>query len=208
MPQAYPLMLDVAGRLVVIIGGGPVAVRKVKGLLEAGATRVRVVAPECHAEMPAAGVERVSASYEPSRLDGAQLVFAATDSPAVNERVVADARGRGIWVNRSDEGDAGDFATPAKLQNGEVVVTVSAGSAALAAAIRDDLASKLDPRHVKLAEAMKTLRPAVRTSEADPQRRAAIFRDLTSDGAMEAVEAGGTEGLRNWVRVRHPNLRI
>jgi siroheme synthase-like protein len=208
VPQAYPLILDVTGRLVVIIGGGAVAVRKVKGVLEAGATRVRVVAPECHAEMPEAGVERVSASYEPSHLDGAQLVFAATDSPAVNERVVADARGRGIWVNRSDDGDGGDFATPARLRAGEVVVTVSAGSAALAAAIRDDLAAKLDPRHVKLAEAMKTLRPAVRTFEADPQRRAAIFRDLTSDGAMRAVETGGIDGLRDWIRTRYSNLRI
>jgi siroheme synthase-like protein len=207
VPHGYPLMLDVTGRLVVVIGGGPVAVRKVKGLLDAGATRVRVVAPTFHAEMPA-DIERVAAAYEPGHLDGAGLAFATTDSPAVNERVARDGAERGIWVNRSDEGAQGDFSTPAKLADGEVVVTVSAGSAALSAAIRDDLAAKLDRRHVKLAEAMKTLRRAVRTSEVDPHRRAAIFRDLASADALKAVESGGVDGVREWIRTRHPTLRV
>lgn len=207
MPHAYPLMLDVTGRLVVIVGGGAVAVRKVKGLLDAGAARVRVIAPEVHAEMPAA-VERVAAAYEANHLDGAQLVFAATDSPAVNEQVARDAASRGIWVNRSDEGAQGDFATPAKWADGEVILTVSAGSAALSAAIRDDLAAKLDRRYVKLADAMKTLRPAVRTAEPDPQKRAAIFRDLAGAEALAAVESGGVDGVRKWIRTRHPALRI
>jgi precorrin-2 dehydrogenase/sirohydrochlorin ferrochelatase len=200
-------MLDVTGRLVVIIGGGAVAVRKVKGLLEAGATRVRVVSPTFHAEMPA-NMERVTATYEASHLDGAQLVFAATDSSVVNEQVARDARARGLWVNRSDEAEQGDFSTPAKLIDGEVTVTVSAGSAALAAAIRDDLAAKLDRRHVKLADAMKTLRPAVRSSEADPQKRAAIFRELVSESALKALESDGMGGLHDWIRARHPALRL
>ncbi|HEV2295911.1 MAG TPA: NAD(P)-dependent oxidoreductase [Tepidisphaeraceae bacterium] len=205
MPHAYPLMLDVTDRLVVVVGGGAVAVRKIRGLLDAGATRVRVVAPEFHAEMPA-GIERVAAAYESSHLDAAQLVFATTDSPETNERVARDARDRGIWINRSDEGGQGDFATPARWAEGDVIVTVAAGSAALSTAIRDDLIVKLDRRYVKLAAAMKTLRPAVRIAEADPQRRAAIFRDLASAEALDAVDRSGAEGVRDWLRMRHPNL--
>jgi precorrin-2 dehydrogenase/sirohydrochlorin ferrochelatase len=200
-------MLDLTGRLVVVVGGGAVAVRKVKGLLDAGATHVRVVAPQFHADLPVE-VERVAAAYEPAHLSGARLAFAATDAPEVNERVARDAAERGIWVNRSDEGGQGDFSTPAKFVDGEVIVAVSAGSAALSAAIRDDLAAMLDPRHVKLAEAMKTLRPAVRSSEADPQRRAAIFRDLASADALAAVESGGLHAVSEWIRTRHPTLRI
>jgi precorrin-2 dehydrogenase / sirohydrochlorin ferrochelatase len=207
VPHAYPLMLDVSDRLIVIVGGGAVAVRKVKGLLDAGATRVRVVSPTFHAEMPA-GIERVLASYEAGKLNDAQLVFAATDAPDVNERIVRDAQARGIWVNRSDEAEQGDFATPAKLVDGEVTVTVSAGSAALAAAIRDDLAAKLDPRHVKLAHAMKTLRRAVRMSEADPQKRAAIFRGLVTDEALAVLNERGVDGVRDWLKSRYPTLRI
>jgi precorrin-2 dehydrogenase / sirohydrochlorin ferrochelatase len=206
VPQAYPLMLDVTSRLVVIIGGGAVAVRKVKGLLEASATRVRVVSPTFHAEMPA-DVERITATYQPSQLDGAHLVFAATDSPATNEQIARDARARGIWVNRSDEGDEGDFANPAVARRGSVTVAVSTGSAALSAALRNDLADKLDARHVYLAEEMKTLRLAVRSSVVDSQRRAMILRDLTSERALRAVSTG-LGSLRDWIQSRYPDLKI
>jgi len=208
VPHAYPLMLDVTDRLVVIVGGGAVAVRKVKGLLEAGATRVRIVSPAFHDEMPdAPGVERVHGTFEPGHLDGASLVFAVTSLAKVNERVTDEAKARGIWVNRSDEGDEGDFSTPARVREGEITVTVAAGSAALSAAIRDDLAAKLDRRHVKLADAMKTLRPAVRNTVADPEVRAAVFRDLASAEAMEVVDARGVEGLFDWIRSRHPSMK-
>ena len=207
MPQAYPLMLDVTSRLVVIIGGGAVAVRKVKGLLEASATRVRVVSPTFHAEMPA-DVERTTATYQPSQLDGAQLVFAATDSPAVNEQVVADARQRGVLVSRADDGDAGDFVTPARFQEGEVIVTVTAASPALAVVIRDELAQRIDRRHLKMADAMRELRPRIVGSGLAPERRAAVFRDLATDEAMTALDANQVEGLRGWIRQRYPDLKL
>ena len=207
MPQAYPLMLDVTRRLVVIIGGGTVAVRKVKGLLEAGATRVRVVSPTFHAEMPA-NVERVTATYEARHLDGAQLVFAATNSAAVNEHVVADARQRGVLVSRADDGDAGDFLTPARFQEGEVIVTVTAGSPALAVVIRNELAQRIDRRHLKMAHAMRELRPTIVGSGLAPERRAAVFRDLASDEAMKALDANKVEGLRGWIRQRYPELKL
>src|SRR5690242_5848317 len=107
-------MLDVTDRLVVIVGGGPVAARKAAGVLEAGATRVRCVAPAFDPAVPES-VERVEETYEPRHLDGAGLVFAATDLPAVNDAVVRDARARGVLATRadSDEEDPGDFTVPA-----------------------------------------------------------------------------------------------
>src|SRR3954467_4702123 len=77
MRFAYPLMLDVTDRPVVIVGGGAVAVRKARGLLNAGATRVTIVASEFHADLPS-GVHRMAERYEPRHLEGAELVFAAT----------------------------------------------------------------------------------------------------------------------------------
>src|SRR4051812_5301403 len=104
-------MLDVTRRQTVVIGGGVVAKRKVAGLLDAGATRVRVVALEFQPDFAKPGsIERIAAAYDPKYLDGAELVFATTDSPEVNEQVVRDSRSRGIWVNRADEGEPiGDF---------------------------------------------------------------------------------------------------
>src|SRR5208337_1081676 len=99
-------------------------------------------------------------AFEPGELDGAQLVFAATDSTAVNDAVVAESRRRGILVQRADaeeSDDVGaDFVLPAILRCGPIVVAVSAGgSPALAAAIRDILAGSVTNDWVNLAEAMK-----------------------------------------------------
>src|SRR5215213_10147985 len=117
MPHAYPLMLDVTERPVLIVGGGAVAARKAAGLIECGATRIRCVAPEFDPAMPE-GVDRVRGTYEPRHLDGAGLVFAATDDRAVNAAVVRDARSLGVLVNRADADDdaPGDSATPARLR--------------------------------------------------------------------------------------------
>src|SRR5436190_18702570 len=99
--SAYPLMLDLSNRLVVIVGGGAVAARKARGLFEAGAKRVRVISPTFSAEMPAQ-LERVEHEYDPQWIEGATLVFAATDNTEVNDRIVRDARRLGIFVNRAD----------------------------------------------------------------------------------------------------------
>jgi siroheme synthase-like protein len=205
---AYPLMLDVSDRLIVIVGGGAVAARKAATLLETGATRIRIVAPQFDPQM-SKRVQCISEPYQPHHLDGAQLVFAATDSPATNEQVVRDARSRGVLVNRADEAEpCGDFVTPARFCQGEVIVSVTAGSPALAVAIRDDLARRLDRRHAKMAHAMQTLRPLIRDSALDSQRRATIFRDLASEEALETLAAGGMDQLRRWLAGRHPDLKL
>lgn len=202
------MSLDVTARLVVIVGGGAVAVRKAAGVLEAGATRVRCVSPDFHPGLPPA-VERVAKRYEPRHLDGAGLVFAATDSAEVNDAVVRDARTRGVLVNRADsasEGDdaGGDFTVPAKWRKGPVLLTVSAGSPALAATIRDGLARRWDRRWTAMAEAMQVLRPMVVASSLPPKLRGDVLRDLVTEEAMEALDQSGIDGLKMWLERRHP----
>jgi siroheme synthase-like protein len=208
VPLSYPILLDVADRLVVIVGGGRVAARKAAGLLSAGGRRVRCVSPAFCGEFPD-GVERIVARYADEYLDGAALVFACTDDPAVNAAVVRDCRRRGIFVNRADGDDVepGDFSTPAKFEADGVIVTVSAGSPALSAAIRDDLAAKLDRRFVAMASAMRLLRPEIRASRADISVRARIFRDLAGEEALALLDADGTEALRRWLLNRYPELK-
>lgn len=201
-------MLDVTDRLCVVIGGGGVAVRKVEGLIAAGATRIRCVSPTFDSRMPQSA-QRIEAAYEAAHLDGAKLVFATTDRADVNEAVVRDARERGIFVNRADvdEDAPSDFSTPAALRDGVVTITVSAGgSAALAAAIRDHVAQHMDARLIEMAMAMRTLRPAIRSSGLDVARRKAIFRDLVTPAAMDALASGGEASLRAWLVQRYPEL--
>jgi siroheme synthase-like protein len=202
-------MLDVTDRLVVIIGGGVVASRKAAGVLEAGATRVRCVSPVFDPEMPP-GVERVEATYEPAHLDGAGLVFAATDLPAVNDAVVRDARSRGVLVSRADadDQDPGDFTVPAKWRSGPATLAVSAGgSPALAAMVRDRLSEQWDPRWTRMAEVMAWVRPRLRDAATiAPTLRREILRDLASDEAIEVLGTGGVKELVDWVIRRHPGF--
>jgi siroheme synthase-like protein len=205
---AYPVMLDVTDRLVVIIGGGAVAARKARALIDAGATRIRVVAPKICEQMPAA-VERIIETYEPRHLDGGGLVYAATDQPAVNEQVVRDAHARGILANRADDGDPpGDFITPAVWRQGGITLAISAGSAALAVAVRDELVSALDDRHVRMSSVMGELRTNIRTSGLDARRRADVFRDLAGDEALDTLAKDGERGLLKWLAIRHPELKL
>ena len=206
MRPKYPMLLDVRDRPIVIIGGGQVAARKAAGLREAGATRLRIVAPEFPGTFDES-VQRVTETYRPEHLDGAQLIFAATDRAEVNRAVVRDARARGLFVCRADadDDDPGDFATPAQLRRGPVQVTVSTGSAALAVLIRDGIAQRWDDAWTTLAEATATIRAAAHASErlgADTRRR--MFRTLASSEAVEIVRSRGSDGLFRWLSERYP----
>jgi precorrin-2 dehydrogenase/sirohydrochlorin ferrochelatase len=210
MPHNYPLMLDVSDRLVVIVGGGAVGARKARGLIECGAKRVRCVSPNFGPDIPDA-VQRIEGRYEPRHLDGAILAFAVTDDPVVNAAVVRDGQKRGVLVNRgdaADNGEPGDFATPAKLVDGAVTVTVSAGgSPALAALIRDGLNARWDPRWTVMAEAMQTIRPMILAQgDLAPRRRQQIFHELATEESLALVADGGLERLRHWLLERFPEL--
>ena len=201
------MVLDLADRLVVIVGGGAVAARKASGVLSAGATRVRCVSPLISDEMPGT-VERIGQNYDERHLDGAGLVFAATDRHDVNDAVVRDARRRGILVNRADSDDElpGDFSTPAKFGAGPVTVTVSGGSPAISAVIRDDLAAKIDGRLVRMAEAMRVLRPQIKSSGLAISERVEVFRELARPAAIQILDEGGMDALRAWLQRQFPEL--
>ena len=150
-------MLDLAGRLAVVVGGGAVGRRKVAVLRAAGA-RVRVV---CLEERPPDVLdgEWLCERYRADHLDGAAIVFAAA-TPEVNRDVVRDAQARGIWAADAAEPTAGDFHTPAVLRRGGLVVAVSTSGASplLAARIRDRLDAALEPEYADWVALLAELR--------------------------------------------------
>jgi precorrin-2 dehydrogenase / sirohydrochlorin ferrochelatase len=141
----YPIFLDVAGKPVVVIGAGKVALRKVKGLLEAGA-RVTVVAPRAEKEFGGLTVTMRRRSYRPSDITGATLIFTATDSRAVNHAVAARAKRLGIPVNVADAREECSFLVPARITRGSLQIAVSTGgeSPRIAAALRRRIEEALD----------------------------------------------------------------
>lgn len=207
---AYSILLDVTDRQAVIIGGGAAAARKAQGLLAAGAQRIRVVAPGFDPAMPQ-DLERIEEAYHPRHLDGAALVIAATNDPAVNQAIVRDARRLGALVSRIDpEGaDHGDFILPAVWRKGPLSVAVSTGHApALARMIRDGIGEWIDPRWIAMAQVMPTVRPIILNAHLAPQRRREIFRSLTSDDALEIAAQEGAQGLLQWLSGHHPDLGL
>jgi len=124
----YPLFMDVSGSRCVVVGGGGVASRKARGLLESGA-RVIVVSPEVEPEIEAMDVTVERRPYRPGDLAGAALAFAATDRREVNAAVAREAKENGIPVNVADRPAEGDFALPSVLRRGGLQVAVSTGGA-------------------------------------------------------------------------------
>jgi uroporphyrin-III C-methyltransferase/precorrin-2 dehydrogenase/sirohydrochlorin ferrochelatase len=122
----YPVSLDLAGRLVVVVGGGAVATRRARALVDAGAD-VHVVAPAVTDELAGLGVSLHSRRYAAGDLAGAWLAHAATDDPAVNAEVAADAELLRIWCVRADDAGRSAARTPAVARSGEVTVAVTSG---------------------------------------------------------------------------------
>ena len=124
--MTYPLMLDMTGRRAVVVGGGRVALRRAQALLAAGAL-VHVIAPRVDPALAGPGVKVSRRGYRDGDLAGAWLAHAATDDPAVNARVAAEAERLRIWCVRADDAAASAAWTPAVARDGEITVAVTAG---------------------------------------------------------------------------------
>jgi len=144
----YPIFLDLRNRLVVVIGGGTVATRKVQNLLQCGAT-LTVISPklslgltELEQQQRIKIIRRV---YQRGDLSGAELAFAATDRPAINQAVAKEAKNKGIYINVADRSAPGDFIVPAIFSEKNIAVAVSTHgeNPALAVATRDRLKTYL-----------------------------------------------------------------
>ncbi len=122
----YPVFLKIEGARVVVVGGGAVGLRKARGVVEAGA-RVTVVSPVFHPDFDDLAVARIEREYRPDDLQGALLVFAATDQREVNRQVAEHAGTLGIPVNVADAPDECRFIVPARANVEGVQIAVSTG---------------------------------------------------------------------------------
>jgi precorrin-2 dehydrogenase / sirohydrochlorin ferrochelatase len=192
--SGYPVLIDGRGITALVVGGGRVALRKVRDLIAAGA-RVRVVAPSLIDEL--AALERQTPNltilrrqFDEGDIGDATLVIAATDDRPVNARVAKVARERHRLVSVIDAPAEGTFTGMAAHRSGDVVIGVSAGGVPRAAArIRDAIAERFDERY---ADAIATVR-AVRRRLIDVGESAQWKRamgTLLDDAFCSRVESG------------------
>ena len=142
--SSYPLSLNVAGKHVVVIGAGAVAARRARGLVDAGAL-VTVISPAISEAMSELGdsVRLVRREYLAGDLEGAWLAHAATDKPAVNEAVAAEAQVNRIWCIRADDHSASDAWTPASTTVDDVTIAVTSADPRRSVALRSSIAAQL-----------------------------------------------------------------
>lgn len=174
----YPLFMDVSGRRCVVVGGGGVASRKARGLLESGA-RVVVVSPEVTPEIDDMDVTVERRPYAPGDLAGCTLAFAATDSREVNAAVAREAEEHGIPVNVADRPAEGDFALPSVLRRGGLQVAVSTGGASpsLARRIRDAMEPSFAAEWESVVEKFRVARGG--GLDVDPGTEVEVIRCLS-----------------------------
>ena len=142
--HGYPLLLDLAGRHALIVGGGEVALRRAAGLVASGAV-VSVVAPDVTPELREIAHDVEVRAFRPDDVDGAWLVAACTDEPAVNAAVAQAAEARRVFCIRADAAPGGTARTPAVARSGDVTVAVSGGDdPRRAVALRNAIAAALD----------------------------------------------------------------
>jgi uroporphyrin-III C-methyltransferase/precorrin-2 dehydrogenase/sirohydrochlorin ferrochelatase len=185
----YPTALRLLGRPVLVVGGGPVAARRAKGLLDAGA-RVTVVAPVASAalqELADAGLLTwVPRAYSSSDVDGVWFVQTATGDSAVDAQVSADAEAQRIWCVNASDHEASAAWTPAVAVVDDVKIAVNAGG---------------DPRRaMALRDAVAT---ALETGDL-PLRRRRVSKGAASAGSVALV--GGGPGDTGLITVRGRRL--
>ncbi len=188
----YPLIIEVQGRLAVVVGGGAVGRRKAEGLLAAGA-RVRLVS---RSPVPKAWrneeIELHQRPFHAEDLDGAVLAFAATGHREVDEAVLVAARSRGIPANLASRPEEGDFTLPAVLRRGDLLIAVATGgrSPALAAALRDRLAAAYGPEWATVVALAALLRTEKLTDSSSVHYDQKVLADLLAAGLPEMLAAG------------------
>lgn len=191
-----PLGLRVGGRRVVVVGGGPVALRRVSALLDVGADVV-LVAPtvvDTLGDLAERGRLRwVPRAFEPGDLAGAWLAMACTDVGSVNAAVLAEADAQQTWCGRADDAVAASAWMPAVARTGPAVVAVHAGrDPRRAVALRDVAVAAVDE--------------ALRSGRAAPQRPA------PTSGRVVLVGGGpGDPGLltrRGWQRLAEADVVV
>jgi precorrin-2 dehydrogenase/sirohydrochlorin ferrochelatase len=208
-PFGYPVFLELSGQRCVVIGEDAVRDGKVKGLLAGGADDVLVLAlgPEARlAELEGvAGVEVQRRRWRAGDLDDAFLVVASSRDSAEREAIAHQARTRHALVNVMDDVPNCDWAAPAVVRRGELVVAVGTGGAspALARKVREDLQHRYGPEWAEVMAVLRRVREETLPSLPSFAERARRWRHaLDPDEAARLVREGRTDELEARLRSR------
>jgi len=202
-PFGFPVLLELAGRRCVVIGELPIRESKVEALLAGGATDVLVVSTAPGDRLDdlelVDGVRVARRAWTSADLTGAFLVIAHDVDPHERSRLSLAARGAGALVNVVDDIPACDWAMPAIVRRGELLLAIGTGGAspALARKVRERLENAYGPEWAEVLRVLREVREETMPLLPDVRERSARWREaLDPDEAAALVQAGCADELR------------
>ncbi len=197
----YPICLDIRGRKCLVVGGGRVAERKVKGLLGSGGI-VTVVSPELTENLQnllsKGQVSFYERGYQSGDVEGFFLVISATDDTSIQEMVYSEAEKMGIPVNVADVPDKCSFILPAQVKRGDLSIAISTAgkSPALAKKLRQNLEKRFGNEYTLLVEILGEVRPMVLARGLSQKENETIFNSLLESDILDWIN------MENWKQIQ------
>lgn len=194
----FPLFMELKDRDCLVVGGGRVAWRKVKVLMDFGA-QVSVVAPEIISEIgELLPVQLLEREFLEADVQGRTLVVAATDDEVLNRRISGLCQEHGIPVNVVDQTQDCSFIFPAYVKQGEVVAAFSSGgqSPVMTQYLKAQIKPVMTKELGELAACLGSIRDVVHSSVRTEEARKHLYEELLQLG-LQKGENPGTEEIWN-----------
>ena len=197
----YPIFLELGGRRVVVVGGGTVAMRKAKVLLDAGA-RLVVVAEQPGDALTALcaqhGAELIRSRYSKQYIAEAVLVIAATNDAKVNEQVYRDCQALEILCNVVDDPQHCDFFVPAVVKRGDLQIAIGTEGycPAYAGHLRQKLETMFTEEHGRFLAELERIRREIIDGVPAPIDRKSLLGELVDDESFEYFRVNGPTAWR------------
>jgi precorrin-2 dehydrogenase/sirohydrochlorin ferrochelatase len=190
----YPMMANLSGKRCLVVGGGQVAERKIRGLLPTGA-EIAVVSPDCTAAIRSWAEEGMialqSRRFAPEDVKGAAVVIAATDDSAVNF-AVWEACEPWQWINVVDRPDLCSFHVPSVVERGSLQIAISTGGGnpGLAKKLRRQVEGWIGPEYAEYAAFLGEMRNRVLALPLDERRKRIMLERLLDDRFLQLTREG------------------
>ena len=196
MAGFFPMFVRLAGRIVVVVGGGDLAIRTTEALLACDAA-VHLISPA-----PSPGFKRlrharnltlITRRLQDGDLEDALLALAVDDDPSVNLQTARQGLEWNVLVSVADELALSDFVVPSFVHRGGLTLALHMGvpSTALARRISEDLEHALSPEYGDFIAALERVRERIATEVADQHQRALLFERIVRSDLLEVIRREG-----------------
>ncbi len=197
--KLLPVALRVEGARVLIVGGGAVAARKARSLLECGA-QIKIVSPQlceqlqAQTKQAAACWEYFQRTFQSDDCDDCILVFACTNDTKVNAQVAAICKSKNIFCQVADDGAGSTLHGAATIRRDEICIGISTGGAspALAKHLKEKVENCVGAEYSQLSQLMGERREDVKTKIESQSARAAIWREVLASEVLPLLREGKT----------------